>query len=323
MEHKILKTILLLGLLCTSLSSCDSGKSYHLEVLDYFNSDIIVTSLRTGDYKEGEVLQVVTHKLMDAGVYVYLNDKSITSREADNHWIFEFEMPSYDSTLVISADPYYLKDTFILDDFLMVDDFIKNGEVKEVRAEFGYVGVAPGSLNQVYYSDNEDDLEKALSLFEEKLERSDGQPSGGNYMLITYFPNDEYDYEQTYQITNNRISDGDFGRNNLFEFVNNVRGLFDFNDVKLSSFTFNNLFKGNNVFAYYVKTSIGTYEETTKEFDSLSYLEFIPYEGEVEDDLGYLTSPFIDKISIYSEKIFSYKNKMYQLISDYDFSALI
>lgn len=323
MKRKFFKSSLLLSFLCLSLCSCDNVPKYHLEVLDYFSSDII-SAPRSGDYKEGEKLTVVTPIITDVGIYVYLNGEKILNDVVNDNWVYEFTMPSQDSTLVITYDQYYGQDEFVLDDFLNVDQFILDKEVKEIRAEFGYVGVAPDSLNSVYYSDNDKDIEKALSLFEEKLVKYDDQiPSGGNYLVITYYPDDEFEKETTYRIINNRISDNDFAQNNMFKFVNDIRSLFDFDEVKLSSFTFNDLFKGNNTLTYFVKDSTGNFEETAKKFNAITEIEFVSYEEEAEECLGYLSSAFIDKIFIHSDKIFSYKNKMYQIISDQDFIDLI
>ena len=86
-------------------------------------------------------------------------------------------------------------------------DFLNNGSEAYVklRKEYGYVGVAPGSLNNVFYSDNNDDISKILAMLNQRATKADTQmmPTGGFYLEYRLYINEEA-YDEI-RITNNLI----------------------------------------------------------------------------------------------------------------------
>ena len=86
-------------------------------------------------------------------------------------------------------------------------DFLDNSSDTyiKVRKEHGYIGVEPGSLNNVYYSENTDDISTILSKLDQKVEQVDNQmmTPGGFYLEYRFYINEE-SYDEIC-ITNNLI----------------------------------------------------------------------------------------------------------------------
>ena len=257
--------------------------------------------------------EIVLHAypIMDADLALYINGEyyctqSYIKINDEYIWEYRFEMPPKDTIIEFKVETTeYLDIKTVLNIPLISQD-----EVIKVRYEQGYIGVAPGSLTNISYSEDIDDINNILSLLEMSLYEEKGDDwrvTGGSYKKYTIFTNDN-----TYviDITNGYIS---YNKKH-YKFIGEYITL-----------------KNPNITAKSFITYLDTYEayfnDGTKigDFDKLSDIEFIEYPYDVipeNEDIGYLETEF-GRLHIHSEKIF-YKVEdnvhiYYLIVSESDF----
>lgn len=211
------------------------------------------------------------------------------------------------STQTIENETINLSDAF---SFLnkSSDNYIK------VRKEEGHVGVKPGMLNNVFYSDNNNDIKTILTMLNQKVKKADTQmmPSGGFYFEYRFYKYNEF-YDEIRIINNLIIYNKTYyllTKNYDFEFKNNANQIYNFviyNDA-------GKVYKNN---------------EYIKDFNNISEIEFVKIKATNKDIILiiesngfelYVTSrhEFYKKDPVY-ENSYSY----YKIVGELDFSYLI
>lgn len=189
---------------------------------------------------------------------------------------------------------------------------IKESEVIKVRYEQGSIGVAPGSLTNVRYSSNLEDIKSILAILEiftyEDI-TDNWQVSGGGYVKYSIYTNSEY-----YDI---KIINGYISVNQKhYKFVNENIFL---SSPYLKAYSF--ITYSDNYDVYTVGgTKIGT-------FEGLSEYEFVISDKYIIDveDYGYFEAEF-GIIYIHDARNFYMKNgndyTFYTLVGDVSFDEI-
>lgn len=305
----------------SSLVSC-SGY-YKLDVIFDGNvTDSIITFPKNGYYNAGDELLIRANILYDAQIYVFLNNEleTTTSWTNDfNEW--KIEMPSKDSTLVLTMDRFYATDVTTISK--IIPSYMEKNEVTKIRIRDGYNGVRPGSLDIVKYTNSQDEFDRFYSFFDEKVQKYDNNsvPDGGNYRVISFIGSD---YENSYRISNKIIASTDFSSSTNFKILSeSFYSDYDISSPTLSCYMLGNLRPVSSISTYYkYNEETEDYVKTSKTFRELGEMEFINAEKIETPPLGYLETRLLDDIFIYSDKIFSFENNFYEVVGDIDFTTL-
>lgn len=288
---------------------------YELSLVDKGNDIIDELSHDAGMYTPGTMLEFYSHPIMDVDLAMYVNDEFYkiqdTIRVNDEYmWKYTFVMPAKD--IVIEFKTISIEYTTVRN-VLNIPDLSIN-DIDEVRYEHGYIGVAPGRLTNISYSNDMEDKNMLLSLLDMPVYEditNNWQVPGGGYSLYSIFTtsNERYDVE----ITNDYISINKKHYRFIGEYVS-----FEFPSMVVHSFiTYLDTFE-----AYTLdNTKIG-------DFDGLSDYEFIEYPYDVipeNENAGYIETEF-GRLYIHSDNIFYIKennvNTYYLIVGDKDFSNI-
>lgn len=301
---------LILALLCASAAACgganggessatdsesnvgeSSVKTFSLTVVD--NPDLINKPAET-EYAAGEEIVLYAHPIMDCSLAMYVNGEfyaleTAVRTEEGYVWEYRFFMPEQDVVVEFRGwDIEYIPLKEILD----IPD-ISVSDVKKVRIEQGYIGVAPGSLVHIQYSMDFEDIQKTLSVSDMVAYREFGdrwQVDGGGYTEYSVFTKDG---EYTIRIANGYlVVNGQpycfCGEYVSFEYPYEYEHVYSF-VTYLDTFT-----------AYTAEgAEIG-------ERDGLAAYEFVEYypQTDLGASIGYLQTEF-GKITVYADDIFS------------------
>lgn len=197
-------TILFLMLLSIVFVGCenvvDEPTLYKLTVIDKDKS--LQTSLNSS-YEEGTEISFKLQVKEHTTYVVELNKKELEAT-IDNFEAmlnYSFKMPKEDTTLEIKT---IVEEVSTIGEIFNLTN-IELKDIKKVRYEQMYIGVAPGSLTNIEYSNNEEDIKNVYDLLSEEvyLETSDDflVVGGGAVLYTIYTENESYDFK----ITNNYI----------------------------------------------------------------------------------------------------------------------
>ena len=197
-------TILFLMLLSIVFVGCenvvDEPTLYKLTVIDKDKS--LQTSLNSS-YEEGTEISFKLQVKEHTTYVVELNKKELDAT-IDNFEAmlnYSFKMPKEDTTLEIKT---IVEEVSTIGEIFNLTN-IELKDIKKVRYEQMYIGVAPGSLTNIEYSNNEEDIKNVYDLLSEEvyLETSDDfLVVGGGAVLYTIYTENESYY---FKINNNYI----------------------------------------------------------------------------------------------------------------------
>ena len=305
----------------SSLVSCSGD--YKLDVIfDGNTADSIISSPKSGYYNAGDELLIRANILYDAQVYVFLNNELETTTSWNNDFNeWKIEMPSKDSTLVLTMDRFYATDVTTISK--IIPSYMEKDEVTKIRIRDGYNGVRPGSLDIIKYTDSQEEINRFYSFFDEKVEKCDNNlvPDGGNYRVISFIGSD---YENSYRISNKIMASTGFTSNTNFKILSeSFYSDYDITSPTLSCYMLGNLPPVSSMSTYYkYDEETEDYVKTSKTFRELGEIEFINAEKIETPPLGYLETRLLEDIFIYSDKIFSFENNFYEVVGDIDFTTL-
>lgn len=306
----------------TTTDCVNNGNVYSLTVTgktEYVIEDI------TGEYAENTLITLSVQLLIDADIEVYVNALRIyptTKPTISPNPTFVFSMPSEDVVVeikVVKTKYLALQD---IDNYKWANDLNKE-DIKEVRYESSAVGIAPGNLVDIKYSNDSIDISNLydaliLGLYV-KTDMEYAVMDGGGYIKYTFITNDN-----TYEIN---LTNG---------FIVNVPDLiissikFDYYKFLGETYQFKNPYlECNSFLTYNSHYEAYTVENDTLigEYDDLDEFEFIPYEeGLPEYLIPYYIETSIGRIYIHTSNIFYLKDgntfTYYKIVSDKDFSFL-
>lgn len=193
-------TILFLMLLSIVLVGCenvvDEPTLYKLTVID--NNKSLLTSLDE-HYEEGTEISFKLQVKEHTTYVVELNKKELEAT-IDNFNAtlnYSFKMPKEDTTLEIKTT---IEEVSTIGEIFNLTN-IELKDITKVRYEQMYIGVAPGSLTNIEYSNDEEDIKNVYDLLNEEvyLETSDDflVVGGGAVLYTIYTENGSYDFKIT------------------------------------------------------------------------------------------------------------------------------
>ena len=282
----------------------------------------------TGEYQENSLIMITTQTLIDADIEVYVNGVKAEKDKNSNHEgteLFMFNMPSEDAVVEIKVvtSKYFTVTLHDLDDYQWVNDLDKNDIIK-VKYESVAVGIAPGNLVNIVYSNDPEDISNLYdSIILARYIEMDAKYAvmdGGGYRKYEFITEDK-----TYSIY---LSNG---------FITSQQNhpSADVTELKYYKFlgeyyTFTNPSLECNSFLVYNDTyqAYNAVDDTLiGEYEGLGGFEFIPYEGLIVD---WVTPYYIEtqfgRVDIHTNGIIYLKEgntfTYYQIVGDKDFSFL-
>lgn len=269
---------------------------YELSIIDKGNDIIDELSHDAGMYTPGTMLEFYSHPIMDADLAMYVNDwfykTQDTIRVNDKYmWKYTFIMPAED--VVIEFKTFNIEYVDVRNALNIPN--VSFSDVTKVRFERGHIGVAPGSLTDIMYSSDMEDINMILSLLEMPVyedKTNSWQVDGGGYTLYSIFTNnDQYDI----RITNGHI----YSNQRYYKFIGEYIS-FEYPSSQAHSY----ITYLDNFDAYTMDN------DKVGSFNGLSEYEFIAYPYDTlpeNENLGYLETE-IGRLYILSDEIFYIKD---------------
>lgn len=312
--YEILYTCLVCG-----HTKTDYGNLYSLNVTG--NTELMIEDI-TGEYVENSFINLSIQWIIDADVEVYVNGIKIDPlTKPTSNLLYVFNMPNEDTVVEIKVVTLEYVTLQELDDYKWASELNKE-DIKEVRYESSAVGIKPGNLIDIKYSNDFIDISNLydaliLGLYVE-TDMEYAAMDGGGYIKYTFITNDN-----AYELN---LTNG---------FIVNVPDLiisslkFDYYKFLGETYQFINPYLECNSFLVY-DTHYEAYSSNDfliGEYDDLGEFEFIPYEGCIPE---YFTPYYIEtsfgRIYIHTSNIFYFKDgntfTYYKIVSDKDFSFL-
>ncbi len=290
---------------CGYQQDINSIDAFKLEIIDEDNHIINKSLAIDTRYAPGTLLKFYANPITNANLLMYENnqffDKQHTIQQEDEClWLFSYVMPAYDVVLKFEVETI---EYLTLKNVLNIPS-ISSENIVKVRKEKGYIGVAPGSLTNIEYSTDVDDINNVLSILEMPVYEETTniwQITGGGYNCYSIITNQE---KHDIYISNGYI----YANEKHYKFEGDY---IKFNNVCLEAHSYTTY---QDVFDAYTMDDqkLGSYEGLSK-FEFIDY----PYDTVPENEnLGYLSTE-IGPLYILTEDIFYTKkgnNYIYFLI---------
>lgn len=286
---------------------------YELSIVDKGNDIIDELSHDSGMYTPGTMLEFYSHPIMDVDLAMYVNDefyKIQDTIEIDGEymWKYTFEMPAKDVVLefkTISIEYIDVRNAFNIPT-LSISDIIK------VRCERGYIGVPPGRLTNISYSNDMEDKNMLLSLLETPIYEdltNNWQIDGGGYTLYSIFTNDQrYDIE----ITNGYISINQ----KHYRFLGSYGGSFEYPNDEEYLHSFITHLDTATVYRLDWTYSDLVYAEKICEINNIGNLEFVECDWSSENKASHEIVTEFGSLYIYDADIFYYDDTYYKITNE-------
>lgn len=216
------------------MNSNKDGEEYYLTVEG--GTSVASGLPNSGYYVEGYKFMFRIEIVTDVSFYAYLNGEKLTpyivGESLGDFDCYTFRMPSSNSTLTITSDPFFGKTDLKFDEIFYWVDNLTEENVKGIQIETAPIGVDPDSITpEVKYSEDERDIAYNLNIWKNAhLEQVSYDVDGGNYLDVTFFLKNETDY--TLNTRNRYVLLPDFSRPRYFKIKDSFT---DFFDIQYSS----------------------------------------------------------------------------------------
>lgn len=296
----------------------NSKETYSLTVtgkVEYLKNDI------SGEYGPTSLITIVTDILIDASIEVYANGIKVpivTKPTLGDGWYYQFGMPSEDVVVEIKVVTIEYASLNELKGYEWVNE-LEREDIIEVRYESSAIGISPGNLINIEYSNHSADIVNVYNaivwgLFEE-TELEYVITEGGGYSKYTFITN-ENSYSINFQNRFISVYNSETDETKYYKFLQED---YQFLNPYLKC---NSFLVYNNEYQVFIAdgTNIGEYE-------NLNEFEFIPYEGAIPE---WLTPYYIEtqfgRVYIHTEDIIYLKNEntftYFKIVGDKNFSFL-
>lgn len=308
--RKKLLLLLIIGFVIF-LTGCNTNSSHYYKVKVEGNVDELMNPLNS-EYKSGTKVEIKLYPVTDASRWVFVNGERIKNTHFDSdYWGYEFIMPSEDVIIYITHDRFYGQNEYTFDELFYWKELLNIDNVTKVRVETGAIGVAPGSLVDIEYSEDETDIAILLDLLNQKLVKTnDPKIDGGSYVKYTYYvENCEYEL----RITNQFVLYTSLSTYQYFSFEDKDYRLPKLSQPYLQCHSFlaseiDSEVYDNNHFL------VGKYAY-------LPYLEFIEEDSEFMNvQASYYIEAGFGNVYVKTPKIFVYNDKQYKIMNEYEFN---
>jgi len=316
-----LAILLLIVVLC--LTSCDISSVTNM--LDVYSVTVTGSTDHLGQqllpfYKAGDTVQIKLHNITCAGLYVYLDNGTLSYVGYDDKYTYyEFEMPKEDVTVHITFDPFYGRDNYTFDELIywieFIDNSIYNKTVNGVSLTINDYSDET-SFVETRYSVKQVDIDNFKAIFDQSLIKVDYEEVVDTDVYTTYSF-----YEDGDEFYRGALGDLNF-RDDFFSHLYNETSSpqpFRFEDPDFVLPTIEDpdyvtySFKRENGIIYIKKYDDESY---SSRYDYMSFVAFIPYDREVPDvtPVFYIDSK-CGRINLINETIFELNGEYYEVIS--------
>ena len=215
---------------------------------------------------------------------------------------------------------YLQMDLSLIYPWINANNLNKNN-VDKIRYERGYIGVAPGSLTDIQYSDDINDISNACNLFNAKIvrvETSINQIAGGGYSEYRYYFNDT---SHKIRIVNGFV----YGSESL-----SSKSVYRIEKLDGSTKISNPYLETHGLITYGNDNEVMVYKADGSEFKIINYLQNIEfrelYDVSIDDNMPkYYIDDLLkvnSKLDIYYPDIIKYSDVFYKITSEQNFSEL-
>ncbi|MDE6585774.1 MAG: hypothetical protein K2K80_03740 [Clostridia bacterium] len=354
MRYKKLLAVLVCGLMLSSISLAGCDTSDHNPAHNPAGEDITVDGIDKEDtytwfdlnktdlpsmeacrqIKEGMSLNQVIDKIgkpqrdIGYGAVLFqfdLADGSVFTVTFDKDFNNDLDKSDYDCLIVkntnfdLDIPDIYFPYCGSLNYLYPWINALKEEDIKQVRFERAFIGVAPYHLEDVSYSTDSADIKNAYRLLSTpvmEVSPLEGQVTGGGYVKYDFVTANNQTY--SIRVNNNAV----FVNDRYYKFVGNFYYKFENPDLDCHSFityetpTFDNC----EVYTY------ATESVKVGNFEGLGELEFRKYEGVIENAPHYVLKNSEINLLILSKNQFMVEGEentvIYQITGGKDFSAL-
>lgn len=314
---KSVSLILLVCIISALLSSCGVLDDIHSVTLTGATDEI--EGIILPFYRAGSEVVIRTHKVYDGDIYVFVGDDEVRKeQDGSDHWVYRFTMPDEDVTVHITSDPFWGRENYTFDELLYW--------VKNLEEGIGGVPVNGVSLTvnnyadeasfiERRYSEKQEDIDKIKAIANQPLVKANDSDVGETeiFLIYTFYCNDN-------PYTDDRVGDMAFD-NGFFSHDYNLTSfpqLFRFEDAGYTLPEIDNpdivtySFKNQQGIDYVKKYSDDSFSER---YDDLTYVEFVPYEGEPIDAVAeYYIDTSHGRIDLLTPTVFEIDGKLYEIV---------
>ena len=283
---------------------------YELSLVDKGNDIIDELSHDAGMYTPGTMLEFYSHPIMDVDLAMYVNDEFYTIQDTirvndEYMWKYTFVMPAKD--IVIEFKTISIEYTTVRNAMNIPD--LSINDIDEVRYEHGYIGVAPGRLTNISYSNDMEDKNMLLSLLDMPVYEditNNWQITGGGYKLYSIFTtNQRYDIE----ISNGYISYNQKHYKFLGEYVS-----FEYPSSQAHSFI--TYLDNATVYRLDWVYSDLVYAEKICEINNIGNLEFVECDWTSDNKASHEIVTEFGSLYVYDSDVFYYDDTYYKITND-------
>lgn len=293
-----------------------------------FNEDIYSISVTKGEdlllssfsmpkkARSGKIIEIKTDVIMDADIDITVNGQSISKSHYDSdYWGYTFIMPNDDVEIAIEiSDGFIASDVTYLSCFEEWLSELDASQINEINQKHTYIGVAPGSLSDTYYTTEKSEISRLLGQWQDlsmtAAQESDTLISGGSSTRTTFTLNDGTQYSIT-------LSNGFYHTDNDLYFHINIIPHINDERVTLTTYSF---------IAYKDTYKLYNADELIGEYTGISEYEFVEYDGPITLNIPttYIECEF-GTLRLYNSTLFSYVDMRgelayYTVIGDKNFS---
>lgn len=303
--------LILIFVIVTSLvTSCNILEKYKVEVTG--SEGLLITPILPF-YKAGEVVEIKTSVIHDAGIYIYVNDEKIPMTHFDSdYWGFEFVMPAENVTVHITMDRFYGKDNYTFDELSWWNVDFEN-EINKVAIKTTQYSDR-NSFVETRYSFEEEDIENFKAIVDQQLtivKDEEVTKAYFGYEFIFYSSDGRFD---SLRFNDENFWWNDFSSVQLFRFSDPDYNLprIENPDLLTYSFRYDGLSSD-------LRRSDGSFLAKYFEIDCV---EFIPITGEdIDAEAKFYLDSRYGKINLLTPTVFELNGVYYEIVSGGDYWA--
>ena len=325
MKKSLVSIVILLLCVILSLTSCNISSIANM--LDVYTVTVTGNTSDLAEplmpyYKAGDIVRVKAYTMNDASVHVFVNDIEVEHKPWESgmkYWIYEFVMPSENITVHITHDPFYGRENYTFDELIywleFIDNSIYNKTITGVSMKINdYSDEA--SFIETRYSTKQVDIDNFKRIADQPLIKLSYEDMGETdiYTTYTFYEGDGTDNMEWF-------GELDF-KDSFFSHLYNETSLpqpFRFEDTGYVLPTIEDpdyvtySFRRENRVIYVKKYGDDSFSQR---YDYLSFVEFVPYEGETLDiEPVFYIDTKCGRINLLNNDVFEIKGEYYEVVS--------
>ena len=262
-------------------------------------------------YRAGTVVEIKTHIICDAGIYIFVNDEQIPRVSSkDGYPTYSFVMPAENVTIHITLDPFYGEDEYGLDELYPDTMYLElyKDSIDKICIRIDDLTDINGFVEN-RYSSSENDIQKVISMFDQRVliaENGSSHDASIKRPYSFYYQDSEFGEAHFYD---NYYHWNDFSSYQLFKLKDENYCLPDIESPDLITYSFD--YRGE---WSYIKRYDD--ESFSTRFSVSSYFEFVPYDGtQIDTEPTFYIDSKYGNINLLSPTVFELNGEYYEIVS--------